>query len=135
MEQILSDRLGKSAGYKRKELPQVDLDDIPKIVSELVLRDKVGFKVLAIAASRIKFTQDEIDKDKVESKRGRGKRKQYKYRLFLLSRGWYTVDGHHDVAHALLDNPKQKLMCFVFDLSIHELIDRINQSKISYNGE
>jgi hypothetical protein len=121
---LIKDKIDSSAGYERKQLPQIDFDDLQGVIAYLISK-KIGIEIKRIPSSRIKFTQNEIDEGKVQSKID-SKSKQYRERLYFVSKGWFVLDGHHDLAHALKTSSQTKLTCFVCDVSIHKLIRTVN---------
>lgn len=124
---IIAEKIEGSAGYSRSEMPQIDFDDLELTIAKLVSKG-VGIVVKNIPAKRLKFTQNEIDRAKVQ-KKIKGKSKQYQDRLYFASRGWFVADGHHDLSQALLVAPNTKLTCFVCDTNIHELVQILNSFK------
>lgn len=128
---VLDDKIKASAGLKRIEMPQIDFEDIGLAISSLS-SNGIKIKVKQIQASRIKFAQNEIDEDKVQKKID-SKSKQFKNRLYFVSRGWYVVDGHHDLSQALKTASNTKLTCLVCDCTIYELIDLLNSFKFTGN--
>lgn len=129
--EIIESKIKGSAGFKRIEMPQIDFDDLELALASLLSKG-VGIEVKQITAKRIKFAQNEIDDSKVQDKID-SKSKQYKKRFYIVSRGWYVVDGHHDLAQCLKVAPRTKLMCFVCDIGIHELVELLNSFKFTNN--
>lgn len=130
---IIDEKIKKSAGLKRIEMPQIDFDDLQRAVAALLSKG-VFIKVRRYPASKLKFAQNEIDDAKVQGKID-SKSKQFKERLYFASRGLFVADGHHDLAHGLKVAPRTKLTCLVCDVSIYELVDILNSFKFTSNEE
>lgn len=130
---IIKDKIEGSAGFKRVEMPQIDFDDLELALASLLSKG-VGIKVKQIPGKRIKFAQNEIDDTKVQNKID-AKSKQFKDRVYFVSRGWYVVDGHHDLAQCLKVAPRTKLTCFVCDINIYELVQLLNSFKFTDNED
>lgn len=130
---IIKDKISKSAGFKRVEMPQIEFDDLQRTIAGLLSKG-VGIKIRRISASKLKFAQNEIDESKVQEKVD-SKSKQFKERLYFASRGLFVADGHHDLAQGLKVAPRTKLTCLVCDISIYELVEILNSFKFTTNED
>lgn len=133
MDDIIKQKIQDSAGLKRIEMPQIDFDDLQRTVAALLSKG-ISIKVRQVVASKLKFAQNEIDNTKVQSKID-SKSKQFKDRLYFVSRGLFVIDGHHDLSQALKTSPRTKLTCLVCNVSIYELVDILNSFKFTSNEE
>lgn len=130
---VIKDKISQSADLSRIEMPQISFNDLQRAVAALLSKG-VGIKIQRISASKLKFAQNEIDESKVQEKVD-SKSKQFKERLYFVSRGLHVVDGHHDLANGLKTAPRTKLTCLVCNVSIYELVDILNSFKFTTNEE
>jgi hypothetical protein len=130
---VYKEHLNNSAGYKRKDLPQINFEDISSVILELT-DEGVFSDICFVLPKDLNFTQDEINESKIEDKL-LDNSIQYKRRFFICSSDGFLIDGQHDLAYALEIDPERKLFCFKVNLKIDKLIERINKFKFIKNDK
>lgn len=121
-------RLKNSYGRARSTMPQIDeevLDEYLIHHAEKGLVKKVTRKLTDLIP-----TQNEINEDKILEKI-QDFSTNFKERKYIISNDNYILDGHHDWAHGLEEDPDCEVTCYRINLPIGELLRRSNLMKIS----
>ena len=118
-----------SLGIPRSQMPQIKKEDIPEFIQELK-QNGISIQFLDFPASRLKPTQAEINKDKVDSKSDILSKP---IKPFIVSRDFRILDGHHQL-YAILDkNPQQKVSCWYIGVNMLELLHFARKfSRVTY---
>jgi hypothetical protein len=109
----------------RHQMPQIEKEYYPEFFYLLGLRG-VSFEHKAISANRLRTAQNEIDVNKVKEwikSIPEGARKKD----IIVSKDLYVLDGNHTWLAILNKNPNSKIVCFVVDLN---MVDLINTCKL-----
>lgn len=124
-------KLKDNAGYKRNEMPQIDMEFEPIVINYFLAKyGKRFIKTGSIKLADLKPAQSEIDKTKVQEKILSGK---WGARNYLISSDNYLVDGHHDWAAGLEVNQDATIKFTQIKLPVRQLIDESNKLKVTYS--
>ena len=115
-------------GYPRENLPQIDVKDFDSLL--LHFKDFCNVKKIEYPLYKLKPAQKELNPEKILNKL-KTNSKQWIDRIYICSKNYTLVDGHHDFAHGLEINPNQMVNIYKIDLPYNNLIKRIKQMKIS----
>lgn len=127
-----TDKMKHSLGYARKDMPQVDADNVTDFV--LHFNDKVGVKKVKRKLSSLKPSQSEMNDDKVYHFVGQGIDGKNTKNKYIISNDNYILDGHHRWAADLeLSNDEDEVSCYKINLPAKELIKQANKLKMTKN--
>ncbi|HDL74760.1 MAG TPA: hypothetical protein ENH06_00010 [bacterium] len=117
--------LPQSAGYLRKELPQVSYKDIDWILSKLN-DENVVINRISIPISQLKPTQKNFKKKKIITILRTGmKDKEF---VPLVSKDLFILDGHHRWGSLLEEDEDQIIDVYLINMNIPELVARLNKA-------
>jgi len=121
-----------SINRKRETLPQIDANNYEDIIKHF--EDKVKVTKTKIALKNLKPVQDELNHEKVLNimKDILYGNKEIK---FFISNDNYFCDGHHTWAGGLEVDENLSVDCFRIDLSIGELLRRLNIMKVTTKAD
>jgi ATP-dependent protease ClpP protease subunit len=118
-------------GIPRESMPQIESFIFEMFIAYFCA--KYGQSAVSYGtcpANELKPTQLEISAEVLLNK---AVKKEYKDRVFLISREGNLLDGHHDWAAALEENEYEPLNFAKIDLPIKQLLKEANNLKITYN--
>ena len=130
---IIADKLQNSLGYKRKEMPQINKEDLSDILS--YVKSKYGEGAITYEKRQldsIKFSQKEVNFLKVYEKVATN---NWQKREYLVSKDNYLIDGHHDASAGLLRIGTFDVNCIIINLPARELIQEANKLKNTYKAK
>jgi hypothetical protein len=119
--------LANSLPISREQMPQIDFDSFLKKLPIITQYVKVTEQL--IPANQLKATQNEINLQKVLINLAKGVELTDDALTFICSNDMHIADGHHRHVHALLVEPERLCKCYVFDVSIEELITFLTNFK------
>lgn len=119
--------LANSLPISREQMPQIDFDSFLKMLPTITQYVKVTEQL--IPANQLKATQNEINLQKVLINLAKGVELTDDALTFICSSDMHIADGHHRHVHALLVEPERLCKCYVFDVSIEELIQFLTKFK------
>ena len=119
--------LVNSLPISREQMPQIDFDSFLKKLPIITQYVKVTEQL--IPANQLKATQNEINLQKVLINLAKGVELTDEALTFICSNDMHIADGHHRHVHALLVEPERLCKCYVFDVSIEELITFLTNFK------
>lgn len=114
--------------FSRKDLPQVDKEDIDELI--LHFQNVAKVRKIKIPLSKLKPAQSELNYQKIQNKLNSNS-KQWISRTYICSQDYRLVDGHHDYAQGLEINPEQEIIAYKVVLPFDKLIRRVKQMRIS----
>lgn len=114
-------------GRSRDQMPQIDSDEDKQSVLDH-FEKKVGITKTTKKLKKLKPSQNEINQDKVLSMLSSDMELDNEY---IISNDGYMVDGHHRWAADLELDGDKKVDVIVIDLSIKDLLKRMNQLKVT----
>lgn len=126
----LDSYLASSLNIQRKDMPQVNMDSFFKIIP--MYQQYLNIDVQQIPASQLLPTQNEIDYSNVLVKAA-SRQLNDDQLIFICSNDFHIIDGHHRHVECLITNPDRLTTCYVFDLSIEELLDLIKKTSSILN--
>lgn len=130
---IIAEKLQNSLGYKRKEMPQINKEDLRDILS--YVKSKYGESAITYEKRQldsIKFSQKEVNFLKVYEKVATN---NWQKRQYLVSKDNYLIDGHHDASAGLLRIGSFDVNCIIINLPARELIQEANKLKNTYKAK
>jgi hypothetical protein len=120
---------GQTLGMVRRTMPQVSSGDVQDFIA-FAKTNKVSTTKQTVAASRLKATQSQFNRDKIQAFVDAIDSGTYKTRPVLISADNYVVDGHHRwLAHRHTGMPVEVIR---FDLEAKQLIDLMHEYPKSY---
>ena len=126
------DKLKKSLGKKRSEMPQVDSENITDFV--LHFSNKVGVTKVKRKIGKLKPSQIDFDEDKVMHFIDELKNDTLDETKYIISSDNYILDGHHRWAADLEVRPdSDSVECYRINLPAEDLIKQANKLKITKN--
>lgn len=120
--------MSKSLGKKRTEMPQFTPENLSDMLVHFSNHSKINKIKKSIKA--LKPTQGEINEDKI-LERIKDKYEGWKTRKYIISLDGYLLDGHHDWAYGLEQDPEQEVDCYRISLPIKNLLTRANKLKVA----
>lgn len=127
-EQKIKDGLGLT----RDKLPQVDEDSLDDFL--IHYSDKAKVKKMKMKIKDLKFSQGEIDEEKVLDMM-KDDDEGWKTRKYIMSLDKYLLDGHHSVAAGLELDEETEVDVYRVNLPMKSLITRTNKMKIATNRD
>lgn len=120
--------MGKSLGYKRENMPQIDPNDLDTFLMHYSGK-KTKISKIRRKLKDLKPTQDDINDYKILEKIKN--KEDWKGRKFIISLDGYMLDAHHSWAQGLEFDPEQEVECYRVNLPIKKLVHRTKRLKIS----
>lgn len=112
--------LSNSLPISRDKMPQIDFEKFLEMLP--TIQKYVSVTEQMLPANQLKPTQNEINLQKVLINIAKGVELTNEALTFICSNDMHIADGHHRHVHALLLEPERLCKCYVFDVSIEELI-------------
>ena len=107
----------KTLNKRRHAMPQIkDVGDFAQYLNDEGVKVSKRF----VAAKNLKPTQSNFNEDKVKSMIDSGLDND---RTIVVSKDCYIVDGHHYVIATYTDNKNSRILCYVADINIDDLLD------------
>lgn len=121
--------LKNSLDYRRIEMPQIEFYEVTKMIN----RKETLISTGETSASNLRPSQNEINLEKVLKKIAKGKFPRSEY-VYIVSKDWRIIDGHHKHVHTLMLNPSTPVKYIRFnELDAHELIFIFNSLQSTSN--
>lgn len=124
--------MGRSKGVERADMPQVPAKNLEKFVRHFDSTAKV--KLIKVPLNKLKPTQGELNEDKILD-RIQTKSTNWKKRKYIMSLDGYLLDGHHDWAHGLEEDPTYQVEAYRVNVPIDKLLARTKRMKISHQRD
>jgi len=124
------ERVKGSLGMPRAKMPQIRSDLVPEFIAYLGKND-VKVRNKAIPASKLKPTQDELNKSKLDYMATKGTEQLLK--PMIVSSDNYVLDGHHRLGALRMKAPNAQVPAVVVDLHIVPLLALAHKfAKVGY---
>lgn len=121
-----------SFGRTRDSMPQIDYQDIDSYLIHFANKAKVHKHTTPL--NKLKPAQKDIDLSKLADKMIRNS-DEWKSRKYICSKDNYIIDGHHDYAHGLEQDPEFEVTVYKVNLPVKELLRRSSLLKFSYHKD
>lgn len=133
--------MDRSLGVPRSKMPQISSDNVSSFKAYLKRDHDVDMKKSSIRVKDIKFTQKELNFDKVAGMI-HGAASESLTKPVIISKDGYALDGHHRLAALWIRGDAKSIEAHVVDANIRELLkmaggfDKVFYKKVSeaYEG-
>lgn len=122
IEKFINNVLKKSLGVPRHKMPQIASYDVSAFKAYLAREYGVTMKKSSIKVKDIKFTQKEVNFDKIGGMIY-GAAKESLAKPVLVSKDGYALDGHHRIAALWIRGDVTNLDAHVIDAPIKDILD------------
>ncbi len=116
--------LPTSLGIPRIEMPQVDREDVRPFI-EYLDREGIKYTGVKVSVKKLKSTQKEINKEKVQTLISNPEDVHLKPVIF--SSDYYILDGHHRVIAQLNIDRDSRVKGLKIDQPIRQLIQTVKK--------
>lgn len=125
LDKFIKQVLNKSLGIPRSKMPQISSDNVTSFKAYLKRDHDVDMKKSSIKVKDIKFTQKEINFDKVAGMI-HGAAKESLAKPIIVSKDGYALDGHHRLAALWIRGDVDTLDAHVIDAPIRDVLKMAN---------
>lgn len=117
----------KSLGKTREQMPQIEPENIDDFLIHFSGKTKI--KKIKRKISSLKPTQSDINDDKIIQKIK--DKSDWRSRKYIMSLDGYLIDGHHDWAIGVEEDPDAEVDVYRVNLPMKELLHRANKLKFT----